>query len=110
MAFLDVASISDIASGSGKMFEVEGHSVAVFNLNGEFYAIDDVCTHEEASLSDGPIDGDVVECPWHGALFNIKTGEVLKMPAVTPVRTYALKVEAGRIWVDVTQEAPTARR
>lgn len=104
MAFQFVAKTSDVAAGAGRLFEVEGHRVALFNLNGAFYAIDDVCTHEEASLSDGAIDGETVECPWHGALFNIKTGAALTMPAVTPVRTYAVKVEGDRILVDVSSE------
>lgn len=89
------------------MFDVDGHRVALFHLKGEFYAIDDICTHEEASLSDGAIDGDTVECPWHGALFNIKTGAALTMPAVTPVRTYAVKVEGDQVLVDVAAVAPT---
>ncbi len=109
MSFRDLGASSDIAPGAGKMFEVDGHNVAIFNLNGEFFAIDDVCTHEEASLSDGAVDGETVECPWHGALFNIKTGAALTMPAVTPVRTYAVKVEGGRILIDVGAESPAAQ-
>ena len=107
MAFQFVAKTADVPAGTGKLFEVDGHKVALFNLSGEFYAIDDICTHEEASLCDGPVDGETVECPWHGALFNIKTGAVLTMPAVTPVKTYAVKVDGDRVTVDVAAEAPT---
>ncbi len=108
MAYQPVVKTGVVAAGSGKLFEVDGHRVAVFNLNGEFFAIDDICTHEEASLSDGAIDNDTVECPWHGALFNIKTGAALTMPAVTAVRTYAVKVEGDQVWVDVS--IPAASR
>lgn len=105
LPFQVVTKTSAIPAGSGKLFVVEGHRVALFNLNGEFYAIDDICTHEEASLSDGAIDGETVECPWHGALFNIKSGAALTMPAVTPVRTYAVKVDGDQVLVDVSTEA-----
>lgn len=107
MAFQFLTNVSDLPPGTGKLYNVEGHRVALFNLNGEFYAIDDICTHEEASLSDGAIDGETVECPWHGALFNIKSGAALTMPAVTPVRTYAVRIDEARVLVDVTAEAPT---
>lgn len=107
MAFQFVTKIDAVPPGSGKLFEVEGYRVALFNLGGQFYAIDDICTHEEASLSDGPIDGETVECPWHGAMFNIKTGAALTMPAVTPVRTYAVKVQGDQVHIDVMVEAQT---
>ena len=108
MAFQFVTNTSAVPSGTGKLFEVESHRVALFNLNGEFYAIDDICTHEEASLSDGAIEGETVECPWHGAQFNIKTGAALTMPAVTAVRTYAVKIDGDRILIDVSQESVKA--
>ncbi|OGH56137.1 MAG: hypothetical protein A3G34_12670 [Candidatus Lindowbacteria bacterium RIFCSPLOWO2_12_FULL_62_27] len=101
MAYQFVTTITDLPPGAGKLFEVEGHRVALFHLNGSFHAMDDICTHEEASLAEGRVDGETVECPWHGALFNIKTGAALTMPAVTPVRTYAVKVEGDRVLVDV---------
>lgn len=107
MSFQFVAKTADVPPGSGKLFEVDGHRVALFNLNAEFYAINDICTHEEASLAEGAVDCETVECPWHGALFNIKTGAALTMPAVTAVRTYAVKVENGQVLVDVSAEAPT---
>ncbi|MBI4178749.1 non-heme iron oxygenase ferredoxin subunit [bacterium] len=107
MAYQFVARAADLPEGSGKLFQVDGHRVALFNLGGQFHAIDDICTHEEASLAEGAIDGETVECPWHGALFNIKTGAALTMPAVTAVQTYAVKVQNGEIHIDVSSPAPT---
>lgn len=103
MAFQDALAAGDVPDGSGKMVELNGRPVAVFNLGGQFYAIDDTCTHAEASLADGEVNAaeGTVACPWHGAHFSIKTGEAMTMPAVTPVRKYAVKVEAGRILVDL---------
>ena len=68
--------------------EAGGVVVAVFNLEGEFYVIDDLCTHGPGSLSEGYIDGDVVECNFHNGQFNIKTGEVVSPPCMVPVKTY----------------------
>lgn len=108
MAFQFVTKTTGVPTWSGKVFDVEGHKVAVFNLDGDFYAIDDICTHEEASLAEGVImDKENVECPWHGAMFSIKTGAAMTMPAVTPVRTYAVKVEGDNVMIDVTAEAST---
>ncbi len=73
--------------------------VAIFNVDGEIYATDDTCTHEEASLTEGELFGDIVECPLHGAAFNVRTGEVEAFPAVVPLQTYAVQLEEGEIQV-----------
>ena len=75
--------------------------VAVFNVSGDFYAIDDTCTHEEYSLADGYIDGDVVECPLHMAKFSICTGKALCLPAPGDLAAYPTKVEDGVVFVDL---------
>jgi nitrite reductase/ring-hydroxylating ferredoxin subunit len=74
--------------------------VALFNVGGEFYAVDDTCTHEEYSLSDGYVDDDVVECALHMAKFNVRTGKVLSRPATRDLTTYPVKVEDGSVFVD----------
>lgn len=107
MSFRFLSKTSDVPAGRGKLFNVEGRNIAVFNLGGKFYGIDDLCTHEEASLADGAIDGETVECPWHGALFNIKTGAALTMPAVTAVRTYAVNVEGDSLMINVESASPS---
>ena len=72
----------------------------VFNVDGEFYVTDDLCTHGPGSLSEGYIDGDVVECNFHNGQFNIKTGEVVSPPCMVPMKTYKTMVENGRVFIE----------
>ena len=96
-----VAAKSDIAAGEAKSFEVGKRTIAVFNVGGSFYAIDEFCTHAGGPLSEGQIDGDKVECPWHCAEFNVKTGEVLSPPAPCGVATYPVHVEGDDLKIEV---------
>jgi nitrite reductase/ring-hydroxylating ferredoxin subunit len=104
MEFTKVAAVGEIAPGGVLRVEVGDEPVAIFNLDGEFYAIGDTCSHEEASLSEGDVFGDVVECPLHGAEFDIKTGAARTLPAVAPVPTFPVRVEGDAILVGVGGE------
>ena len=97
--YIRVARTADLAAGSMKRVTVAGHPVVLVNLDGEVFAIDDTCSHEEASLSQGTLSGEVVVCPKHGARFNVKTGRVLALPAVRSVAVYPVRVEGGEILV-----------
>ena len=97
--FIKVASTADLAPGEAKGVEVAGKEIALFNLEGSFYAIDDTCTHRGGPLGEGILEGDTVECPWHQGRFNIKTGEVLDAPPSDPVPTYQVQVEGDDIKV-----------
>lgn len=97
--WVDVAGADEIPPGAFKVIEVDGAMVAVFNLNGEFYAIDNVCTHDGGTLTGGELSGDEVICPRHGARFNIKTGAVAAPPAYEPVHRFPLRVRDERIQV-----------
>ncbi|HEY3247568.1 MAG TPA: non-heme iron oxygenase ferredoxin subunit [bacterium] len=97
--YVPVAAVEEIPPGTAKQVHVNGYTVAVFNVGGTFYAIDDTCTHEEASLAGGAVYGDIVACPKHGSRFHVPTGRVLSLPAVVPVNTYPVKVEGGRVLV-----------
>ena len=97
--FVKVASIQELPPGAGKVVTVDGRRIALFNVDGTVYAIDDTCTHEEASLGEGALHGDIVACPKHGSRFNVRTGRVLSLPAVIPVSTYPVKIEDGQIYV-----------
>jgi nitrite reductase/ring-hydroxylating ferredoxin subunit len=97
----DVAKTSDVAPGHGKQISVEGKALALFNLDGKFYAIDDTCTHAGASLAEGPVAGTVVTCPWHGATFDIVTGAVLSEPAYEGVPAYKVKVEGDDVFIEL---------
>ena len=101
MTFVEVAKTTEIEDQSAKCVEVEGKRIAVFNLAGEFYAIDDTCTHQGGSLSEGLVEGEDVECPWHGAQFNIKSGLVTADPAHKDVDKYTLRVTGDTIEVEV---------
>ena len=99
MEFVKVASIGEIPPGKALRVEVGDEPIAIFNVDGEFYAIGDTCSHEEASLSEGDVFGTCVECPLHGAEFDLKTGRPRTLPAVVPVPTYAIKVEGEDVLV-----------
>jgi 3-phenylpropionate/trans-cinnamate dioxygenase ferredoxin subunit len=97
--FIAVADTADIALGRVKVVEVDGRRIALCNVDGEFFAIDDVCTHDGGSLDQGELYDDIIECPRHGARFDVRTGKVLALPAVKPVNTYPLRVEGTQIQV-----------
>jgi 3-phenylpropionate/trans-cinnamate dioxygenase ferredoxin subunit len=102
MAFERIGTKSDIPAGTVKVFDVDGRSLCVANLDGaEFYAIDNLCTHDNGPLGEGKLDGSLVECPRHGARFDVKTGAVRALPAVRPVRTYPVQVQGDEVAVDV---------
>jgi nitrite reductase/ring-hydroxylating ferredoxin subunit len=96
-----VAQTSELSPGSGKVVEADGRSIALFNVEGTFYAIDNTCTHRGGPLGEGELDGESVTCPWHGAKFNVKTGAVTHPPAGTGVRSFVVKVEAGDVLVEL---------
>lgn len=99
--FLKVAQAGELPPGGKKLVEVDGIPVALFNVNGEYYAIEDVCTHDGGPLAEGDLQGEEIECPRHGARFNVRTGAVLCMPAVEAVECYEVKVDNGDILVSV---------
>ena len=101
MAFQRVASVSDIPAGVTKVFEVGDRAVAVCNVSGDLYAIEDVCTHDGSSFEQGELDGCEIECPRHGARFDVRDGSATELPAVVPVDTFAVRIEGDDIEVDV---------
>ncbi len=99
--FVTVGPAAEVPPGGREIYEVEGLYIAVFNVGGTYYAIEDVCTHDDGPLVEGDLDGFAIECPRHGARFDIRTGAVLSMPAVVPVRWFPVRVEDGAIRVDL---------
>lgn len=99
--FVKVAQSDEIAPGQGKMIEVGGKKIALFNVEGAFYAIDDTCTHRGGPLSEGSLEGTEVTCPWHGAIYDVSTGEVVSPPAPKGVARYNVRVEGTDIEVEV---------
>ena len=99
--WLDVASIDELPPGTRRVVDLDGVAVAVFNLGGAYFAIQDECPHDGGVLSNGKVDGEEITCPRHGARFSITTGEVLGPPAYEDLRTYPVRVALGKIQVEV---------
>lgn len=100
-SFVKVAKIEDLPPGTHQLLDLDGRSIALFNVDGTLYAIDDLCTHDGGPLVEGAVDGFEVECPRHGARFDIRTGKALCMPAFEPVSTHRVEVRGGEIWLAV---------
>ena len=99
--FVRVASVNDIPAGQARLVEVNGKEIALFNLSGEYNAVDNNCTHVGGPLCEGDVDGREVTCPWHGAVFDITTGQALGPPATEPVSHYNVRVSGADIEVEV---------
>lgn len=93
--WVDVCPKDELKAGDYKVVDVDDVMIAVFNVDGMFYALEDVCTHDGETLTGGPIDGDEIVCPRHGARFCIKTGEALCPPAYEPTATFPVRIENG---------------
>jgi 3-phenylpropionate/trans-cinnamate dioxygenase ferredoxin subunit len=99
--FVKVASADEIAPGQARLVNVRGKEIALFNIEGNFFALENACTHEEGPLAEGDIEGHEVTCPWHGARFDIRTGEVLSAPAYDDVVRYNVRVSGADIEVEI---------
>ena len=106
-AYVRVARVSDVPPGTVRRVEVAGRRVALANVDGQFYAVDDTCTHEEASLSEGGLSGEILVCPLHGSRFNVRTGRVLSLPAVRSIAVYPVRVEGDEVLVSPEAHTPT---
>ncbi|HXR56049.1 MAG TPA: non-heme iron oxygenase ferredoxin subunit [Casimicrobiaceae bacterium] len=101
--WVDVVAEDALPPGEWTTADVDGTDVAVFNLDGRYYAIENVCTHDGGVLTGGDVEGQVIVCPRHGARFSIVTGEVLAPPAYEDVRTFPVRVEGGIVQVRDTR-------
>ena len=96
-----VARRDDIPPGAIKRVEADGVEVLLCNVEGEIFAVEDVCTHDGGPLDQGELDGCRIMCPRHGALFDVRTGAALTLPAIVPLPTYAVRIEGEDVFVDV---------
>ena len=96
---------TDIIQNTSKVFNIDDKEIALFNCEGKFYAIDELCSHAEASLSEGEVYDCKVECPLHGAEFDLTTGEAVTLPATKPVKTYPVSIEAGYLFLEIDNNA-----
>ena len=93
-----VCASAELLPGEYRVAEADGIQVAVFNIDGELYAIEDVCTHDGGELTGGELDGAEVICPRHGARFDVRTGAALCAPAYEPTAKFPVKIENGAVW------------
>ena len=98
---IELCSTDDVAPGAALKVEAGELTLAVFNVDGQFYVTDDMCTHGPGSLSEGYIEDDVVECNFHNGQFNIRTGEVVSPPCTVPIKTYPTLVVDGKVTIEI---------
>lgn len=96
-----VCSTEDVMPGEGHYVEVDDLELAVFNVADKYFVTDNQCTHGPGSLSEGFLDGTVIECDFHGGAFDVCTGEVVAAPCMVPLKTYAVTLEGNDIMIDV---------
>lgn len=99
--WIDVAAVGDVPEGDVIGISAAGRAIALYGVEGEVYATDDTCTHGQARLCDGFLDGHEIECPLHQGKFDVRTGRATCAPAEQDVRTYPVRIEAGRVYLDL---------
>jgi len=97
--FFMAARVGDVSPGGMKRVDIGTRRILIANVGGQFFAVDDTCTHEDASLSSGALRGEWVKCPLHGSRFNVRTGEVVEEPASERLATYPVRIEADEVWI-----------
>ena len=100
--WVKVAETTDVAPGTALEVDLDGRTIALFNVDGAIHAIDGTCTHLGGPLAEGELDGTVVTCPWHGACFDVRTGEVLGPPAPENVAAFGVQVDGEDVKIEVT--------
>ncbi len=97
-----VGQLDEIEPGTARVVEVDGQSIALCRVDdGELYAIENRCTHDDGPLGEGELDGDRIECPRHGALFDVTTGRAVTLPAIGKVRCFAVQVSDGAVQIEI---------
>jgi 3-phenylpropionate/trans-cinnamate dioxygenase ferredoxin subunit len=100
-AFVTVAKVSEIPAGQFKPVAVGGKRLLICHTTAGFHAIDDTCTHDDGPLADGWLEGEAIECPRHGARFDVTTGKVLCLPAAVPITSYPVQVEGDEVKISI---------
>jgi nitrite reductase/ring-hydroxylating ferredoxin subunit len=95
-----ICKTSDVLPGSGRLVEIEGKAVALFNVDGNFFATEEMCPHRAGPLAEGKLNKNIVECPWHGARFDVTSGKKINGPAVRDLKIYPVRVINEEIFID----------
>ena len=98
---IELCKVEEVPTGEVRKVDAAGLSLAVYNLDGEFFVTDDNCTHGPGSLSEGFLEGDIIECNFHQGKFNVRTGDVVAPPCMVPIKTYATVAENGRVYIEL---------
>ncbi len=98
---MKIGKLEDFPEGTVRVVKIDGERVAICNVEGSLYAVEDRCTHDDAPLGEQELDGCEIECPRHGARFDVRDGSVTQMPAVYPIETFELKIENGEVFVTI---------
>jgi 3-phenylpropionate/trans-cinnamate dioxygenase ferredoxin subunit len=100
-----VGRLEDFPQGRVRVVLAGEERIAICRVGEELYAVEDLCTHDDGPLGEGSLQGTAIECPRHGARFDVRTGEVLRMPAVVPIRTFPVEVRDGEVFVRLSEES-----
>lgn len=102
--FLEIVPASELPNGERLFVEVEGKAIVILNIADQFFAIDDICTHDDGPLGDGDVEGYNIVCPRHGGEFDVRTGKAVQLPAVVDIAAYPVRVQDGMIQVGIPRE------
>lgn len=103
--YVTVAPVEELPDGERLFLEIDETPIVVFNIAGGYFAIADVCSHDDGPVGDGDLNGYEIKCPRHGAIFDVRTGQVLALPAIVDIPAYPVRVEDGQIEVGIPVEA-----
>lgn len=104
LEFIEISPASELPNGERLFVEVADRPIVIFNIAGQFFAIGDVCTHDDGPLGDGDLEGYNIVCPRHGAEFDVRTGKVVQMPAVVDIPAYPIQVREGSIFIGIPKD------
>lgn len=102
--YVEIAPASELPNGERLFVEIEDKPIVIFNIAGQYFAIADVCSHDDGPVGEGTLEGHTVTCPRHGAQFDVRTGKVLQMPAVVDIPAYPVRVADGIIQLGIPRE------
>ena len=102
--YVEIAPVSELPNGERLFIEVGDKALVIFNIAGQYFAIGDICSHDEGPLGDGDLEGFNIVCPRHGAEFDVRTGKVIQMPAVVDIPAYPVQVRDGQIFVGIPKD------